>query len=247
MTQPMNVEQPKVKASAYVQPTVGGVNLGRENGFATIGLALGGQVQLKDGTYAKAEVAGGTYLGAKASVGHEFNIGKNMGLDLSVNGQFLQNRQSSSVIFTNNTKINVNNLSNGESNCYNYESLHVGIWNEGDSRVNGKAMFNLNGKAGKIGVGVEAGYKTNHGINIEGIDDINVSVKYQEQKADTYDVAFKEENYSESITYKFQGFEQGAYVTPKIEAELNLGKKGHAQIVADADLKQQNVGFRWTF
>ena len=85
MTQPITNTTP-VKANAYVQ-VEGGVNNYTNARGLNLGATLGGEIN-KGGTYANAEVGYGTTFKARAEVGHEFNIGKNMGLDLSANAEY---------------------------------------------------------------------------------------------------------------------------------------------------------------
>jgi len=45
----------------------------------------------------------------------------------------------------------------------------------------------------------------------------------------------------------FKGRRSGAYVTPKVSAELNLGKNSHWALTANADRFQGNAGIKYTF
>ena len=102
-------------------------------------------------------------------------------------------------------------------------------WHNGYFKSGVSGMLNFTGKRGNIKAGIEAGYRTNFAPDIQS--DYTVATADQTVK----------------LHQDFKSREKGAYVTPKISAELNLGKKGNWSMIADADLYQGQAGIRYTF
>lgn len=224
MTQPITNTTP-VKANAYVQVD-GGVNNYTNTRELNLGATLGGQVK-KGGTYANAEVGYGTAFKAKAELGHEFNLGKNMGLELSGNAEY-KKATTPSTLYTSFTAGNTT-ISNSNK------------WHDGLKKAGTSLMMTFHGKKGNIKVGAEVGAYTNSAPNISQNYTIN------EDKKMTVDN--NETNMRESHTaeFSYNGKNSGGYITPKISAELNLGKKGNWSAVANASVFGGNAGIRYTF
>lgn len=220
-----------VKTNAYVQ-VEGGVNNYTNTKQANLGAALGGEIS-KGGTFAKAEVGCGTAFKAKAEVGHEFNIGKNMGLELSANAQYTQSNKHSTADF----KTTYTN---------SYESKEFSTttsWKDGLRKAGGALALNFKGKKGNIKAGVEVGaYKNNapdvhQNFNSQTIVDIKNNETQETHK----------EIYNYNMDYDLKQRNSGMYVTPKVSAELNLGKTNNWSLVANADRFGGNAGVRFKF
>lgn len=99
-------------------------------------------------------------------------------------------------------------------------------WQDGYKKAGVSGMFNFKGKKGNVKVGLEAGYSRNNAPDINETYTIN-------------------SNHIRHETLK--NHESGFYATPKVSAELNIGKKGDWSAIADADMHRGNVGIRYTF
>lgn len=224
MTEPITTTQVKtpVKKEAYVQ-VGGGVNNYGNTTAPDIGVTLGGQVS-KNGTYAKTELGCGTALKAKVEVGHEFGIGKNMGLELSANAEYV--KQSYDSKFTSNVSI--------DHDGQHVDAKNEHRWHDGVKKAGGALMMTFNGKKGNIKAGVEMGGYANSAPNV----------------TDTYNALLRQEDgslKSYHVETKYNAHQAGFYATPKVSGELNIGKKGNWSIVADGDLFGGNAGVRYTF
>lgn len=225
MTQPITTNTTPVKTNAYVQAE-GGVNNYTNARGLNLGATLGGEIN-KGGTYANAEIGYGTAFKAKAEVGHEFNIGKNMGLDLSANAEY----KKSTVSSTYTTSLRTNNAMVIDSNK----------WHDGLKKAGTALMMSFHGKKGNIKIGAEVGAYANSAPNITKNYTINEDKKLTVNNKETI---IRETHNAE---FSYNGSNSGMYVTPKISAELNLGKKGHWSAVANADAFGGNAGIRYTF
>ena len=224
MTQPITNTTP-VKANAYVQ-VEGGVNNYTNARGLNLGATLGGQIN-KGKTYANAEVGYGTTFKARAEVGHEFNIGKNMGLDLSANAEYKKSTVSSSYT----TSLRTNNAMVIDSNK----------WHDGLKKAGAALMMTFNGKKGNIKIGAEVGAYANSAPNISHNYTINEDTKVT---VDNNETIIRKTHTAE---LRYNGKNSGAYITPKISAELKLGKTGNWSAVANADAFGGNAGIRYTF
>lgn len=224
---PLNKEAyAQVQAGAY-SPTAGKANL-------NVGALLGGEIS-KNGTYANAEVGLGSSFSASVKVGHEFNIGKNMGLELSANGEYLRSNLESTF---------KSHIEGYQPNGQEYADLKS-TWNDGYKKAGAGLSLNFNGKKGNIKIGVEGGYRANnapqiiHQHNVQQTQNITIHKPSQDVNM------ISTQNKTVKISYN--GHQAGAYITPTISAELNLGKNGHWSAVMDADRFQGNAGIRYTF
>lgn len=212
----------RVETKGYVQ-IEGGVNNYVNTQEANIGATLGGQIS-KGGTYANAEVGYGTAFKAKAEVGHEFSIAKNMGLELSGNAEYVKSNTESSY----NTKFTV--ITDEQP-----QTMSMGNkWHDGFKKAGGALMMTFVGKRGNVKAGIEAGAYANNAPDI----------------STTYRATVDSENgdnHSLQQHSELKARRSGMYVTPKVSAELNLGKKGNWSVVANANKFGGNAGVRFTF
>ena len=114
--------------------------------YMNAGAVLGGEISYK-GSFARAEVGAGTALSGKIELGHSFDIGRNMGLELSGKAQANMNLIKSD--YSASVYAGDNNLASG-----------VGIkqkWRPGETRLAGAAKLTFGSTKAKFGVGIEAG------------------------------------------------------------------------------------------
>ena len=114
--------------------------------YMNAGAILGGEISYK-GSFARAEVGAGTALSGKIELGHSFDIGRNMGLELSGKAQANMNLIKSD--YSASVYAGDNNLSSG-----------AGIkqkWRPGETRLAGAAKLTFGSAKAKFGVGLEAG------------------------------------------------------------------------------------------
>ena len=118
--------------------------------YMNAGAILGGEISYK-GSFARAEVGAGTALSGKIELGHSFDIGRNMGLELSGKAQANMNLIKNKLKFSS-TAVN-NNLTSGVEVNQKY--------NTGETRLAGAAKLTFGSTKAKFGVGVEAGSRNN--------------------------------------------------------------------------------------
>lgn len=206
-----------VKTEGYVQAEGGIYRAAEDRYAANIGVALGGKVS-KGSTFAKAEAGYGTAFRAKVEVGHEFKLNQNGNLGLELAGNAEYLRNGQKSERL--SKVAIEN--NGE-----YTSSTS--WNDGYKKAGISSMFNFKGKKGNVKVGLEAGYSASNAPDIYHTFEINGNNRYQE------------------VSFSAKQNDSGFYMTPKVSAELNLGKNGHWSAIANADVHKGNVGLRYTF
>ena len=154
----------KVQVAGYTGIQAGTINNSSESYLYT-GAILGGEVNYR-GAFARAEVLGGTALGAKAQIGYEFDLGRNMGLELSAEAQRninIASKQSKtydtssmSLIEARLEQLGVEvpteiKANNGLDN--NLSST----WFKGMTKLGAKALYKFSAGKFKFGVGAEAG------------------------------------------------------------------------------------------
>lgn len=206
-----------VKTEGYAQAEGGIYRVNLDSYVPNIGVALGGKVS-KGSTFAKAEAGYGTAFRAKVEVGHEFKLNQNGNLGLELAGNAEYLRDGQKSVFSSEVVIN-----NSEQN-----GLQTS-WNDGYKKAGLSGMFNFKGKKGNVKVGLEGGYSANNAPDVYHTYEINGNNRYQK------------------VHLKKEQNDSGFYMTPKVSAELNLGKNGHWSAIADADMHKGNVGLRYTF
>ncbi len=237
MTTPIT-EQPKVQVKGYAQANTGVVINPAGESYSNIGATLGGEVNYKN-SYIKAEGGAGTALSGKVELGHEFDIGKNMGLDISAKAQATRSRQSKNFTF-NASQMDVEiNGQNYPNECSAKASVKR---NSGETRLGGGVKLNFKSKNVKLGIGVEGGMRktTTNDVNINLTS--NIVLENNIRKTEPLNI-----HKTESLNiFKDLGQQKG-YITPTVSAEVNFGKKSGFSFVANADLHQRQAGIRYTF
>ena len=136
----------KVQTEVYAQGNAGVLRNPAGENFSNIGAALGGEINYK-GTYLKAEAGIGTAVTGKVELGHEFDIGKNLGFEIFSKAQTIRNLKSNSYHTEFDTRMN------GEINevPYSIGNLHTGDakWYSGETRLGAAAKLNFKSKNAK--------------------------------------------------------------------------------------------------
>lgn len=225
MTGEITERRAGVQVSGYAQANVGIIKNLADEKYANIGAALGGEINYK-GTYLKAEAGAGTALTGKFELGHEFDLGKNMGLDISAKATANKTLKSSKLM--SNFNYNVNGILG--------EMSSVTTWHPGEVRVGLQPELTFKSKNDKFkfGVGVEGGWRKSTSPDIEQ----NYSLEYKREAGSSVNL---------NHTLKMDLNKSCAYITPTVSAEVKLGKKGDFLLVANADMYQGQAGIRYTF
>lgn len=151
MTQPIK-NNSKAQVKVYAQANEGVVHNPAGENFSDIGAKLGGEVNYK-GTYLKAQAGAGTSLSGKVELGHEFDIGKNMGLDISAKAQTTRSLYENKSHFTENVHI---------ENTINSLDIKKDImteWHSGETRFGLNAKMNFKSRIAKVCLGLEGGMR----------------------------------------------------------------------------------------
>lgn len=230
-TQNSPVQQPKAKVSGYVGAGAqvnryatgcvfgANVNAGMRVDTPEYFLNLGGHV--------------GTSVGANFDFGHEFDFKKDMGLELSA-GASVQRELVPSKFSTNvkNQFIFTNQYGGLESLTSNVNVS--GAFRPNDFRVKAAAKYTYKPSWGSIKVGVEGGLKNNYTVNASSSQQLNVD-------------GIPSITVHNNITIgKDPDKKVKGYITPTVEAEVNLGKSDFSAVLA-ADMFGGNVGVKYNF
>ena len=229
----------KVQTEFYAQGNAGVLRNPAGENFSNIGAALGGEINYK-GTYLKAEAGAGTALSGRVELGHEFDIGKNLGFEISSKAQTIRNLKSNSYHTEFDTRMN------GEINGvpYSIGNLHTGDskWYSGETRLGAAAKLNFKSKNAKFGIGLEGGMRksTARDVSFYFADHESVTVSVNGERPETVTLGAE-------CTQHLNLNQKNGYITPTVSAEVNLGKKSGFSFVANADLYQGQAGIRYTF
>ena len=243
MTEPVSN---KVQLSGYTGIQAGLIRNSAKENFLATGVVLGGEVSYK-GAFARTQVMGGTTVGAEAQIGYEFDLGKNMGLELSAKTQMYKNM----VNDLGSTTLNLNpinyqaehtiNNQEGQAIIINesFENNYTSSWKHGMQQTGLKAQLNFSSGKAQFGVGIEAGTRNSIRPNISHSSNINSTIEIKEGDK-TIDV----QNIAKVTAVKVDNGVEG-YVTPTFTAKVNLGK--NFSFNANADLYQGQLGVRYNF
>ena len=122
-----------------------------------------------------------------------------------------------------------------------YTMSRTNKWHDGLKKAGASLMMTFNGKKGNVKIGAEVGAYANSAPNISHNYTINEDTKLTVDNNET----IISKSYTAELRYN--GKNSGAYITPKISAELKLGKTGNWSAVANADAFGGNAGIRYTF
>ena len=226
----------KVQVTGYAGVQAGIIKSLSDNAYLNSGATLGGQVSYK-GTFLRGQVEAGTALGGKVELGHTFDIGRNMGLELSAKAQMnksLIGNNSYNVKFENNFNINNQNASVEIPSHSDFSTN----WKGGETRLGASAKLTFGSEKARFGVGIEAGSRKGNQPNMAFSTESNTSVDVTtNQKTETIN-----QNYSSVVV---NSNKSSFYATPTISADVKLNK--HLSLNANADLQQGQIGVRWNF
>ena len=242
MTEPV---AKKLQVSGYTGVQAGIIRNSTKENFLSSGAILGGEVNYK-GAFARTQVMAGTAIGAEAQIGYEFDLGRNMGLELSAKTQMYKNQVSDLGSTTNTTNFHhhadysvTNEQGQTEIVNQSFDENHTSSWKHGMQQTGLKAQLNFGSKKAQFGLGIEAGTRNSIRPNISYSSDINSTI---ELKAG--DKTINVQNLAKATVVKVDNGAKG-YVTPTLNAKVNLGKG--FSLNANADLNQGHVGVRYNF
>ena len=229
-TQNSPVQQPKAKVSGYVGAGAqvnryatgcifgANVNAGMRVDTPEYFLNLGGHV--------------GTSVGANFDFGHEFDFKKDMGLELSAGASVQQELVPSK--FSTNFKTQYTIVDQYDSESITNNVNVSGTFRQNDFRVKAAAKYTYEPSWGSIKVGIEGGVKKNNTLKF--------CHHYEVSEMDK--LLFEQ---STNVTIgKDPGKKVKGYITPTVEAEVNLGKSDFSAVLA-ADMFGGNVGVKYNF
>ena len=219
-----------LKVTGYVQAQAGYVL--NDNAFLNAGVTAGGALNYK-GTFIKGEAGAGTALAGKIELGHDFDLGKNMGLTFSAKAQ-----HATSLIAKDNVTLVQNVEVATQNGTYQAQNLYVNEWSKADTKFGGDLMLTKQFKRAKIGLGIEAGAMKSGAPNIDYTGNVNVNV-FNDQSNSQFE-------YQDVLSYQ-QKTKYAPYVTPRINAEIQLDKKGHFSAIADGTMYDGQAGIRYNF
>ena len=233
MSDPIVKKQlPEPTAQGYVCVNANMTNYAGKN-IPGLSAEAGGRVNI-GGAFFDLQGSVGTNYGLSANMGYDFDFKKDMGLELSVGasmkGEFV--KQEVSI-------------------CTKQEDLEYSFKYESgfaDLRYKAAAKYTYEPEWGSIKVGVEGGYRAAYG-SLYVDDNIIINDRYTINKGQPM-TSQEIVNLLESGVYKVlpdvkQKNADGIYVTPTVEAEVNLGKGFSA--VANADMYGGKAGIKYTF
>ena len=236
-----------IEKSGYVQLHTGGVHNPAGRSYDNTGIGVGGKLNYK-GTYLSAELAGGTAMAGKVQLGHEFDLGKNFGLDLSAKAQgSFATKRSKNDTHIDLTTTQALTYKDEQTGAVKQESATIGDrfdihtdWVDGETRLGAGAQFTFKSKNFKIGLGAEAGKRSTIANDANHHVESHIRAVYTDNEG-------KQQVIDNNKVYN-KTFDIGktkTYITPTVSAELNLGKK--FSLMANGDMHQQQVGIRYNF
>ncbi len=249
MADPKITNKPQVTAYAGIEAGV--IRNSAKENFAMTGAILGGEVNYK-GAFARAQVLGGTALGADAELGYKFDLGRNMGLELSAKTQMYKNQVSalgSTTETSANSAVGEHNIvnQNGEvitvnqSDGYNYSST----WKYGMQQTGLKAQLNFGSAKTQFGVGIEGGTRNSLRPTVSYNSEINQTIDVK-SGGKTIDV----QNLSRAAAINVDSESRG-YVDATLKAQHNLGKgfalkaEANIPVIDKSKAFQANVGITY--
>ena len=241
MTEPLSN---KVQLTAYAGVQGGVIKSPTDKAYTNSGAILGGEINYK-GTFLRGQVEAGTALGGKLELGHTFDIGRNMGLELSAKAQFNKslignNTYNASADVVHNYDLNVTDNQNAYLvNVTSPVSSDFSTsWKGGETRIGLGAKYTFGSNKVKFGIGAEAGFRKGNQPNMTYTLESNSDMKLSSNE--------NQHNYhQEYSSVVVEGNNSGFYATPTVSADIKLNN--HLSLNANADLQQGQLGVRWNF
>jgi hypothetical protein len=205
----------KTKKETYVEG-IGGYN----DGVGAVAGVLIGEELTKGNNHLNVACGAGTAYMTKLEVGHTFDIGKNMGLDLSLAGQ--------TAVAATKDKISMSTTISTQD-AQDFSANLTAKYRKMDFRGGAKVQLKFKpSDSFTLKAGIEGGYKSNEGFHCNQ----NTAVE-------------SSEGYRLEIGREYNNTKRGAYITPTIDAKLDVSK--NLSFTANADTHQGNIGVRYTF
>ena len=236
MTEPVSK---KLQVSGYTGLQAGVIKSPTDKAYANAGAILGGEANYK-GTFLRGQVEAGTALGGKLELGHTFDIGENMGLELSAKTEINKSLTSNNTFNAGTKNINSLTLVN-TGDCSQVVNVNVPLnseysasWKGGETRTGMAAKLTFGSKKAKFSIGAEAGFRKGNrpdmAYSFEGNSTIDILVNGQVQSQKTVASAFCTSKTNNQL-----------YATALVSADLQTGKQTHLKL--NADLQRGEITF----
>lgn len=228
MTNPVK----NVKLSGYTGLQAGMIKNASSETFTNAGVVAGGEVNYK-GTFLRGQVGFGTAASSSLQFGHTFDIGRNMGLELSANAQNTMSSISKGHA-SSDMPYSLNSFSNNKEGGQIETTTDVSgysktesSWRKSDSRYGVQAKLTFGSSRAKFGVGVEAGYHSDNNPKLS-YENVSNSLTNTNINGKNFDVQTHVNGYAVTVSEQSEGF-----VTPLVSADIYLGKECSLKIETD--------------
>lgn len=235
----------KVQLTGYAGVQAGVIKSPSDNAYLNSGATFGGQVSYR-GTFLRGQIEAGTALGGKLELGHTFDIGRNMGLELSAKAQTSKSLVGNNTFNASDSTFNsytANINTQGQSTLVSVEvpghSDYSANWKGGETRVGGAAKFTFGSNKAKFGIGIEAGTRKGNAPTMSYAYESNSNIDIV---VDGKPVTTEHKAYS-SVMVKPNNAR--FYATPTFTADVKISK--NLSFNANADFQQGQVGIRYNF
>lgn len=240
MTLPVS-NRPQLKG--YVGAHAGMIKNPVGEKYSNIGLNAGAKLDYKN-TYLKTELQAGTAVGAEVKLGHEFDLGKNIGLDTYGTASINIGKDQTDYREVEHKGI-YHSAFNPDAEPY-VRGKKYGIhakWTSGEKRMGVGAQLTFKAKNVKFGAGIEAGTRS----TLQE-DDIKVQIKtnveFLETDPNTGTQVRDIQHFETPVT--IETHKKTGYVTGTAFVDAKVSK--HLNVFADGALNQGvKAGVRWTF
>lgn len=209
--------------------------------YTDAGAVLGAEAKCGN-AFLRGQIGAGTAFSGKVQAGYDFDLGKNMGLELSAKaqaGRAVKPTELNAKLISNHI-INIQNSNTGEviteviSNQSD-SNIKTKVPN-GEMKAGAEAMLTYNGKRVKAGIGAEAGVHKGSPKELTAnvISYNEISINYE----DTTEVESFTDEFSQKL---YEGDKAKFYATPTASVEVKLSKNNSLKM--NADRYEQNLKF----
>ena len=212
--------------------------------YSNIGFNAGAKLDYKN-TYLKAELQAGTAVGAEVKLGHEFDLGKNIGLDTygtaSINiGKDQTDYREVEYKSVYHSAFNPDAKPYVHNEKYTFDSK----WTSGEQKMGVGAQLTFKAKNIKFGAGIEAGTRRTLQDKDITLQAPKTDIEYVETDPNTGAQVRDKQHYEYS--YTLETHKKTGYVTGTAFVDAKVSK--HVDVFADGALNQGfKAGVRWTF
>ena len=233
----------KPQVTAYTGIEAGVIRNSAKENFAMAGLVLNGEVSWK-GAFARTKFMAGTALGGEAELGYRFDLGRNMGLELSAKTQMYRNQVSELGSTTqtaeshHRAEYTINNQDGTNTINYAFDDNHTSSWKHGMQQTGLKAQLNFGSKKTQFGVGLEAGTRNSlrPTINYNSDADFSIDAQAGDKKVNI-------ENLQKSVAINVNNGATG-YVDGTVQFKQELGKNFTLQADANVPIIDKSKAFQ---